>query len=417
MAPVMVRLTLRLGQAALATAFLAGCSLGQPTPRPAPPPTETATAAPTLSPTATPPPATESPIPPPTPTPLPTPDGTITRGPYLQSATSDSIVIVWETDRPLAGEVIFGRDGVYDRRLVSAADGLRHEALLTGLEPGAEYGYWVASSGYPLSDAGSFRTAPLPQDPNFTFVAIGDSQSLQPTHRLIAERILALKPDFVLHTGDLVAHGSLSAEWDLFFEIERATLASVPLFPSLGNHEQNDRRYFEAFVLPGNERWYSFEWGNARFISLQIDAIVPFGRQSEQVQWLEATLAANTQPWLIVFFHVPPYDALPDDSMGDAVRINLVPLFERYNVDLVLNGHNHNYQRSIVNGITYIVTGGAGGELNYIDAPDPDTEAYYNGHHLVQFAVEGDRLTGRALTTGGEEVDVFTLTSSRVPAP
>jgi Icc-related predicted phosphoesterase len=411
----MVRPTLRLGQAALATTLLAGCSLGQPAPPPAPFPTGTATPAPTASPS--PPPATESPIPPPTPTPLPTPDGAITRGPYLQSAASDSIVIVWETDRPLAGEVVFGRDGEYDQRLVSTAIGLRHEALLTGLEPGAEYGYWIASSGYPLSETGSFRTAPLPQDPSFTFVAIGDSQSLHPTHRLIAERILDLKPDFVVHTGDLVAHGSLPAEWDLFFEIERATLASVPLFPSLGNHEQNDRRYFEAFVLPGNERWYAFDWGNARFISLQIDAIMPFGKQSEQVQWLEATLAANTQPWLVVFFHVPPYDALPDDNMGDAVRINIVPLFERYQVDLVLNGHNHNYQRSIVNGITYIVTGGAGGELNYIESPDPDTEAYYNGHHLVQFAVEGDTLTGRALTVDGGVVDTFQLSSSLVPAP
>ena len=414
----MVRLTLRLGQAAIATAFLAGCSLAstaQPALPPAPLPTMAATAAPTTSPT--PPPPISSPLPSPTPSPLPTPDGTITRGPYLQSATSDSIVIVWETDRPLAGEVIYGRDGAYDRRLVSPGDGRRHEALLTGLEPGTEYGYWVASSGYPLSEVGSFRTAPLPEDPSFTFVAYGDSRSGHTVHRLIADAILALKPDFSLHTGDLVALGRSTEEWDRFFEIESALLASVPLFPSPGNHEGNDRRYFEAFVLPGNERWYTFDWGNARIISLQIDAIVPFGKRSEQVQWLEATLAANTQPWLIVLFHVPPYDALPEDSMGDAVRINLVPLFERFGVDLVVSGHNHNYQRSIVNGITYIVTGGAGAELDFIDGPDPDTEAFYNGHHLVQFAVQGDTLTGRALTANGDEVDVFRLSSSRVPAP
>jgi hypothetical protein len=97
--------------------------------------------------------------------------------------------------------------------------------------------------------------------------------------------------------------------------------------------------------------------------------------------------------------------------MGDAVRINVVPLLERYGVDLVLNGHNHNYQRSIVNGIPYIVTGGAGAELDHLDGPDPDTEAFYNGHHLVYFTVEGETLTGRALTTDGTTVDTFTLSA------
>lgn len=315
----------------------------------------------------------------------------------------------------MPGEVIYGRGGAYDQRVVSASAGLRHEVTLVGLTPGAEYGYWVASSGYPIADAGSFRTAPTADDPSFTFVAYGDSQSLDATHRLIAERILALKPDFALHAGDLVAHGNRTVDWDRFFEIEGAMLASVPLFPSPGNHDGNNRRYFEAFVLPGNERWYTFDWGNARIVSLQIDAIMPFGKQSEQVQWLESTLAANTRPWLIVYFHIPPYNAVPKDNMFDAVRINLVPLFERYGVDLVLSGHSHNYQRWNVNGITYVVTGGAGGELYFIEGPEPDTEAFYNGHHFVHFTVEGDTLTGRAIALDGEAVDDFSLTASSPP--
>jgi len=409
----------RLGQAALAAALIAGCArvpAGQPAASPAPlfTPTAPPTHAASFTPSA-PIPPTSPPVPTVSPTPPPTPDGTITRGPYLQSPTSDSIVIVWETDRPMSGEVIYGRGGAYDHRLVSPGDDRRHEVRLTGLEPGTVYGYWVATSGYPLSEAGSFRTAPLPEDPSFTFVAYGDSRSGHTVHRQIADAILALKPDFSMHTGDLVARGRSSAEWDRFFELEAGLLASVPLFPSPGNHEGNDRRYFDAFVLPGNERWYTFDWGNARLISLQIDAIMPFGKQSEQVQWLEATLAANTQPWLIVLFHVPPYDALPEDTMGDAVRINLVPLFERYGVDLVLSGHNHNYQRSIVNGITYIVTGGAGAELDFIAGPDPDTEAFYNGHHLVHFSVDGSTLTAQAIALDGTIVDEFTLEASNLP--
>jgi 3',5'-cyclic AMP phosphodiesterase CpdA len=339
----------------------------------------------------------------------------ITRGPYLQSPTSDSIVIVWETDRPMPGEVVYGRHGIYDQRMASAADGRRHEVVLSGLEAGAEYGYWVASNGYPISESGSFRTAPTADDSSFTFVAYGDTRSGDTVHRQIAESILTLMPDFAVHTGDLVANGMYDSEWDRFFEIEQALLANVPLFPSPGNHEGNDRRYFEAFVLPGNEHWYAFDWGNARIICLQIDAIMPFGKQSEQVQWLESTLAATTQEWVIVVFHVPAHDAVFDDAMEYAVRVNIVPLLERYRVDLVLNGHSHNYQRLLVNGITYIVTAGAGAELYHIDHPDPDTQAYYNGHHFVEFTIQGSSLTGRALTADGTVVDTFSLKSGGSP--
>jgi Icc-related predicted phosphoesterase len=351
------------------------------------------------------------PFPSPSPTPLPTPGGAIPRGPYLQSATSDSIMIVWETDRPIPGEVAYGRNGVYDQYALSAADGLRHEVLLGGLQAGTAYGYSITSNGYPISEPASFRTAPTDGETAFTFVAFGDSQSLHSVHQRIADRILSVSPDFAIHAGDLVAFGTDDSEWDRFFEIERSLLASVPLFASLGNHEANDQRYFDAFVLPGNERWYAFDWGNARIVCLQIDAIVPFGKQSEQVQWLESTLAASRQEWVVVVFHIPPYDALPEDDMGYAVRVNIVPVLERYAVDLVISGHNHNYQRSVVNGITYLVTGGAGGELVYIDAPDPDTQAYYNGHHFVEFAIQGHALTGRAIAEDGAVVDSFSLQS------
>jgi 3',5'-cyclic AMP phosphodiesterase CpdA len=322
-------------------------------------------------------------------------------------------VIVWETDRPIPGEVIFGRDGIFDQRVVSAAEGLRHEVTLGGLEPGAEYGYWVASNGYPLSEGGSFRTAPTADDADFTFVAYGDTRSGHDIHRQIAERILTLMPDFAVHTGDLVAQGMYDSEWDRFFEIEQALLANVPLFPSPGNHDANSQHYFDAFVLPGNERWYAFDWGNVRVICLQIDAIMPFGKQSEQVLWLEEALAANTQEWVIVVFHVPPYDAVSDDAMNYAVRVNIVPLLERYSVDLVINGDSHNYQRSVVNGITYIVTAGAGAELYYISHPGPDTEVYYNGHHFVLFNVNGGTLNGQVITSDGEIIDEFELVNGR----
>ncbi len=396
--------------AALLVALLAGCAPAQPTPLPETPtllptrPPATVTTGPSLAPGLTP---TTTP----TGTPAPTPVGALTRGPYLQSPASDSIVIVWETDRPMPGEVFYGLGDAYDQQAVSTAAGRRHEISLTGLTPGTVYGYRIASLGYPLAQAGSFRTAPPAEGATFTFAAFGDTRSGDNVHRRVADAMLAVLPDFALHTGDLVAYGSQASEWDRFFEIERGLLSSVPLFPSPGNHEQNAARYFDAFVLPGNERWYTFEWGNARFVSLQIDAIVPFGKQSEQVQWLEATLAANTQPWLIVWFHLPPFDSYDKTDLSSAVRINLVPLFERYGVDLVLTGHSHNYQRSNVNGITYLVTAGGGAELNPLPVAGPELQAGYSGNHFVLFRVDGKTITGQAINLDGEVVDEFTLQS------
>ena len=397
---------------ALLVALMAGCA-----PAPATRLPETPTAQPTRPPaSATPGPSSTPSLTPtvtPTGTPAPTPIGALTRGPYLQSPAPDSIVIVWETDRPMPGEVYYGLAGAYDQRAVSTATGTRHELTLGGLTPGAEYGYWIASLGYPLAQAGSFRTAPPAEAASFTFAAFGDTRSGHDAHRRVADAILGKLPDFALHTGDLVAYGSMASEWDRFFEIERGLLASVPLFPSPGNHEQNAARYFDAFVLPGNERWYTFEWGNARFVSLQIDAIVPFGKQSEQVQWLEATLAANTQPWLIVWFHLPPFDSNTKTDLSSAVRTNLVPLIERYQVDLVLSGHSHNYQRSSVNGITYVVTAGGGAELNPLRTASPELEVAFVGHHFVRFQIDGTTLTAQAIATNGEVVDEFTLSSVR----
>lgn len=398
--------------AALLVALLAGCAPAPPAPLPEAPtllptrPPATLTPGPSLTPSLT-PTAT------PTGTPAPTPVGSLTRGPYLQSPASDSIVIVWETDRPMPGEVFYGLGGAYDQQAVSTATGRRHEVTLGGLKPGTAYGYWIASLGYPLAQAGSFRTAPPAEAAAFTFAAFGDTRSGDKAHRRIADAMLAVLPDFALHTGDLVAYGSQASEWDRFFEIEHGLLASVPLFPSPGNHEQNASRYFDAFVLPGNERWYTFDWGNARFVSLQIDAIVPFGKRSEQVQWLEATLAANTQPWLIVWFHLPPFDSYTKTDLSSAVRTNLIPLFERYHVDLVLSGHSHNYQRSNVNGITYIVTAGGGAELNPLPAAGPELEAGFSGNHFVRFQIDGTALTAQAISIEGEIVDEFALSSVR----
>jgi len=374
-----------------------------PTSTATPPPTATLTPSPTSTSTATPAPS-------PTFTPVPSPDTVIIRGPYLQSVTTSSVIVAWETDLPSHGEVAYGETEEYGLSVADPTMDTRHAVTITGLAPYTVYHYRIASGGAPLSEDVTFRTAAGPDQATFAFVAFGDTRTQDRFHQAVVERILALAPDFVLHTGDLVAHGHSAHDWKTFFEIERELMARVPLFPALGNHEGSNPRYFDLFYLPGNERWYTFDYGNARFLCLQVDGFADFGPQSEQYAWLEETLAANTQPWLFVYFHFSPYSSLSEEPEEIEVRETLTPLFEQYGVDIVFTGHHHNYQRGVVNGVTYIVTGGGGAPIYEVKEADDYLLAYKNTYHAVYVTIAGDTLTSVGVTPEGEEFDRFTLT-------
>jgi hypothetical protein len=373
-----------------------------PTLAPTHAPTATAVAPPLATPTAA--------LPSPTPTLAPTPVFALIHGPYLQSVTPSSIIVVWDTDEASTGEVAYGETADYATRLADPVPGTRHAVTLVGLRPYTTYHYRLESNGWPLTEDFTFRTAADASQPSFTFAVYGDTRTGHDRHRTVVDRLLALAPDIALHTGDLVTSGSSASDWETFLSIEHPLMARLAIFPTLGNHEQDNPFYFDLFYLPGSERWYTFDYGPARFVCLQIDGIASFGRSSEQYTWLETTLAANTQPWLFVYFHVPPYSALREDDFQLAVRQMLVPLFQQYGVDAVFNGHHHDYQRILVNGITYLVTGGGGAETYPVTQSYPGLLAYYNGLHVVYITLTGETLTGQAMTPEGEVFDTFTLT-------
>jgi len=337
------------------------------------------------------------------------PDTNIIRGPYLQSVTPDSIIVVWETGRPSHGEVAYGETAAYGSSAADPAVGTRHAVTLAGLAPYTTYHYRVESGGAPLSENGedaTFRTAAGADQTRFTFAVLGDTRTQHQFHQAVVEQIVAQEPDFVLHSGDLVANGHSARGWETFFEIERELMARAPLFPALGNHESNAQHYFDLFYLPGNERWYTFDYGNARFVCLQVDGIADFCPGSEQYTWLEETLAANTQPWLFVYFHIPPYSSV-QDNLEDGIRQALTPLFERYGVDVVFNGHKHNYERNEVNGITYVVTAGGGAPLYAMQEREPTQAAFALVHHFVLLEIDGDHLQAKVISIEGEVLDEF----------
>jgi hypothetical protein len=265
---------------------------------------------------------------------LPTPvQTTLVRGPYLQSVTPTSVIVAWETADPAPGVVAYGESAAGERVAADPEVTARHVVTLTGLTPYTLYHYQVfadviplGADSIPLSGDFTFRSAAGPDQSRFTFVLFGDTRTQHEVHRAVVERILTWQPDFAIHTGDLVEHGGEAAEWQTFFSIEQELLARTPFFPILGNHEGNSPLYFDLFYLPGNERWYSFDYGNAHFVCLQADNFADLSPESEQVRWLEADLVASDRLWKMAVFHVPAYSSLFREQNDPRTRQVLAPI-------------------------------------------------------------------------------------------
>ena len=126
-----------------------------------------------------------------------------------------------------------------------------------------------------------------------------------------------------------------------------------------------------------------------------------------QRAFLERTLAGATERWRIVMLHHPPYSAGYQGSDKD-VRRAFVPIFERYGVQLVLSGHDHDYQRSrVLDGTTYVVSGAAAGTRR--TATRDFTAVSFSWHHFVELAIFPDHLVLRAINEDLRVADEATI--------
>jgi 3',5'-cyclic AMP phosphodiesterase CpdA len=303
------------------------------------------------------------------------------------------------------GRVSYGETADLGQEIVEDQAARHHAVELTGLQPYTVYHYRVDDG-----QTYTFRTAPTAEQDTFRFAVLGDTRTNQEPHAAVVAQVVDAAPDLVIHTGDLVGDGWDAAQWDTFFRIEAPLLRTAPFYPAMGNHEKNDPLYFEAFHLPGNERWYAFDYGPARFIILEIDRYAEYGPGSDQMMWLEEELTATDASWVFVAFHIAVYTSRSEEFDEVALRNTLTPLFETYGVDLAFQGHHHSYERIPVDGVTYIVTAGGGAPLYAMEEPEPNSAALASAHHFVLLEVEGDTLTGTAIDRNGTVIDSFELT-------
>ncbi|WP_164017343.1 metallophosphoesterase [Pyxidicoccus trucidator] len=365
--------------------------------------------------------------------------GVLPRDPYLQKVGPDTATVAFRLAADCAPTVLFG-EGATDQSTPSTAKGRVHAVVLTGLKPATEYTYVVDACGK-ATPARRFRTAPTPGTRSVHFTAVGDFGTGGSDQKQVAAAMLKARPELFVALGDnAYSSGTESEIQNNLFAPMAELLSEVPLFASLGNHEyvtNQGQPYLDNLYLPSNnpansERYYSFDWGHVHFVALDSNCAIGLASSDRcalaaQKAWLEKDLAGTTQPWKVVFFHHPPWSSGEHGSQL-AMRRNFAPLFEKYGVDLVLTGHDHNYERSKPmqgdavagagkTGIPYLVVGGGGASLRPFATSKPAWSVIRDdqAHGFLDVKVVDGTLTAELVETDGKVLDTFTLRKELPP--
>lgn len=361
----------------------------------------------------------------------------VVRGPYLQTATENSVIVRWRTDVPTDSKVQFGTSlGNLSQHAQEYAFTTEHEVHVTGLLPATNYYYTIGSYAQQLTQPASshyFKTNPVVgTSGDYRFWVIGDSGMGNDDQRNVRDGFLTTNQgqhiDGWIMLGDNaygsgIDDGTQSHYQDGVFEnMYEPILQNTVLWPALGNHDYNNHipfspspAYFDIFSLPvnaeaggvpsGTEKYYSYNYGNIHFIVLD-SYDEDRSASGPMATWMVADLQQNTAEWTIAYWHHPPYTKGSHNSDnwnfldGELVemRENILPILEQYGVDLVLNGHSHCYERSFLLDSHYgysdeltasmILDNGSGGGVNG-DCPYQKTTTLTKAHQGTVYAVVG----------------------------
>jgi 3',5'-cyclic AMP phosphodiesterase CpdA len=313
-----------------------------------------------------------------------------------------------------------------------------HTVQFEDLKPATKYAYRVGD-GVNWSEWFQFSTAEQNAE-QFSFIYFGDAQNdlRSKWSRVIREAFSdAPKAKFMLHAGDLVNRAEADAEWGEWFGAGHWLNAMMPSLAIPGNHEQakledGTRRlshhWRPQFALPENgpegleETCFTFEYGNTLFVGLNSNE--DYGVQAE---WLADVLEKNDKKWVVCSFHHPVYSTGKDRDNA-ALRTAWKPIFDKYKVDLVLQGHDHTYGRTgletplvtidnVPTGVTNVdqetgtvyVVSVSGPKMYELNRKEFMVRAAAGTQLYQIITIDGDSLTFEARTAVGEVYDQFQL--------
>lgn len=300
------------------------------------------------------------------------------REPYLQMTSPDAMTLRWQSKNEYVGVVRYGLklENLNQKQKEIEPD-VEHEIRLSDLQPATKYFYSVGNEDNSEFKGKEFwfRTAPAKSNNTSTrFWVTGDQGYPNPIQNQVRDAMFGwLKEnpradiklpqlDFWITTGDNAYRSGSNEQFQAgFFTPYKNILRNTPVWPAYGNHDARRWVFFDIFTFPtkaesggfasGTENYYSFDYANIHFVMLDTQ---DNDHDGEMLSWLQQDLQQTKQQWLITVFHHPPYTkgSHNSDESGDSggrlisVRENILPVLEKYGVDLVLSGHSHMYERS-----------------------------------------------------------------------
>ena len=354
----------------------------------------------------------------------------VDRYPLIQSPDENSVVIAWNNATAGIGSVKWGSSpGTLTNTVAEQSANQIHGVTISGLQPNTKY-YYQAICGSFQSSVEYFYTAKPDSVRQMDFVVYGDCGFNNSQQDQISTLMATQTQDFGLVVGDVDQISGNNYDVNYFPHYKNMTKHTCH-FTAIGNHDviTNNTNYTDAFILPHNnpansELYYSFTWGNAKFIAL--DGNIAYTAGSAQYIWLQNELKCNDREWVFVFFHQPPWSNAWDVSyyipftpfymyQGNTdMRTSIVPLFEQYHVDVVLNGHTHDYQRGALNGVKYFIAGGGGTSTpdTYTNNNSPNISFEQDLNNYMKFSINQDTARYYTYDLNGNKIDsgVFTKT-------
>lgn len=314
-----------------------------------------------------------------------------------------------------------------------------HSVTFDNLEPNTKYLYRVGD-GANWSEWFEFTTASDKDEP-FSFIYVGDAQNNIHEHwsRVMRTAYSELSDaSFILHAGDMIDQGDADEQWGGWFDGAGWIFGMVPSIATIGNHEysritqtpsQLAENWETQFHYPDNgpeglEGQVGYwDYQGLRIISLNSNT--RYADVNVQAEWLDGVLTDNPNRWTVVTFHHPIFSSGSGRNNG-TLRDAILPVVEKHNVDLVLQGHDHTYARGHLSnehdGESEYTTGTM--FVNSVSGPKmynwSDTNWIENGAYVRSGAertqmyqhihVDGDTLKYESYDALGELYDGFTMT-------
>lgn len=361
------------------------------------------------------------------------------RLPYLQSLTTSDVIVVSQSEQELSARLEYSRDGELIDALEDPSPGHDHVFHLDGLDPDTVYTYKMFHGEVPFEPS-SFRTLPG-REGVIRAAVFGDTGLGTEAQRAIASLIEQENVPILIHTGDMAYPLGAPAYYQTnFFKVYESFLGRTCIYPALGNHDcfLSPRYWLDMFHLPASnslddESYYSFELGAAHVTVINV---CYYDIGEEQLQWIDEDLTQTDAPWKICVLHVPPYSN--GAHGGDyTMRQQLVPILEKHQVDLVLQGHEHAYERTYPvreaavesaqqdprytrpGGTIYVITGGGGASLysfvptEYVDL----SRIFVSLHHYLRLEISPAMIRVEAVNLLGEVFDEFSVSKDGERAP